>query len=48
MPATHFINWQQDPFGKYLAWLVIPEATRAFSVDAELIAGMTGIKIFQG
>lgn len=47
-PATHFINWQQDPFGKYLAWLVIPEATRAFSVDAELIAGMTGIKIFQG
>ena len=45
-PETHFINWQQDPFGNYLARLVFPEKTRELTVDVELIAEMTAINPF--
>ncbi len=39
-PAEHFINWQQDPQGNYLARLVIPEKTRKFEVTVDLVADM--------
>ena len=45
-PEKHFINWQQDPFGNYLARLVFPETTRELSVDVEVIADMTVINPF--
>jgi uncharacterized protein (DUF2126 family) len=40
-PATHFINWQQDPHSNYLARVVFPEKTRELCVDVDLIAEMS-------
>lgn len=45
-PENHFINWQQDPFGNYLARLVFPEKTRNFKFEVEVIADMTVINPF--
>jgi uncharacterized protein (DUF2126 family) len=39
-PAQHFINWQQDPFGNYLARLVFPEKTTEFKITVDLVAEM--------
>ena len=39
-PATHFINWQQDPFANYQARLVFPEPTTEFKVTVDLVVEM--------
>ncbi len=45
-PESHFINWQQDPFGNYLARIVFPEKTKELSIDVEIIADMITINPF--
>lgn len=45
-PKKHFINWQQDPFGNYLARIVFPEKIKEFKVDVEVIAEMKVINPF--
>nr|WP_246237678.1 transglutaminase family protein [Pseudomonas akapageensis] len=39
-PEQHFINWQQDPQGNYLARLVFPEKTDVLRIEVDLVAEM--------
>ena len=45
-PEQHFINWQQDPHGNFLARLVFLEKTRELRVAVDLVAEMTVINPF--
>ena len=45
-PKEHFINWQQDSFGNYLARVVMQEKVKEFKVEVEVVAEMTVINPF--
>jgi uncharacterized protein (DUF2126 family)/transglutaminase-like putative cysteine protease len=45
-PKDHFINWQQDPFGNFMARVVFPEKATKLSFEVEVIAEMIAINPF--
>ena len=45
-PASHFVNWQQDPQSNYLARLVFPDMTTSFRIEVDLVAEMAVLNPF--
>ena len=39
-PDPHFLNWQQDAFGNFLARIAFPEKTKEFSFEVDVVAEM--------
>ena len=45
-PANHFVNWQQDPQGNWLARFVFPEKATELKIEVDFSAQMTVINPF--
>src|SRR5678815_2724866 len=40
-PAKHFLNWQQDPYGNWVARVVFPEKSRELEFVVDMVLDMT-------
>src|SRR5438045_94682 len=45
-PAEHFVNWQQDPNGNWLARFVFPERNNEFSNAVDLLGDISVVDMF--
>src|SRR5437867_7591476 len=45
-PDTHFLNWQQDPYGNWVARLVFTEPAPKLEITVDVTADMTVVNPF--
>ena len=45
-PENHFVNWQQDPHGNFLARIVFEEKISHLTIDVDLVANLSVVNPF--